>query len=93
MGKTEETFDAVKGIEPLSPAQLRMIAGALGPIQSMVVRLGEVDPSRGAGIVNDRAKCVWTRQGRRITFEVLPGGGYVAGISTTPDPAAPAAVT
>lgn len=85
------TFDAVQSFEPVTQAQIRMIGTHLGPIQSMVVRLGEVDISRGAGIVSKRAKCLWTKDGRRITFEILPGGGFMAGISEKPDPAAPTA--
>ena len=81
-------FDPVKSHEPIMAAQLRMIAYSLGPIQSMVLRLGEVDLTAGAGIIDDRCKCLWTRDGRRITFR-FEFGGFVGDLSNQVDPAKP----
>jgi hypothetical protein len=71
--------------EPLTRATVRRISATLGPIQSMVVGLGNVNLRAGAGVVGPNEKCVWDGKGRRITFTVLPMGGYIAGRSNERD--------
>jgi hypothetical protein len=71
--------------EPLDRSTVRMISATLGPIQSMVVGLGNVNLHAGVGVVGPNEKCVWDMEGRRITFTALPKGGYIAGRSNERD--------
>jgi hypothetical protein len=74
--------------EPLTQATLDMLFRTLRPIEAMVVRLGDTDLSKGAGVLADKRKCVWTKDGHRITFDMLGGHGIMASLSNEPDPEA-----
>lgn len=56
-----------KKYEPLTPQVAAMLQRSFTGPQAMVLGIGEIDPSRGTGVL-DTGKCVWTRDGRRITF-------------------------
>ena len=76
-------------IEPIDEKTVSMIARAIGPISSMVCNLGQVDVSRGCGILGPHEKCLWTEDGKRIRISMISGGGLIASCSKEPDPDAP----
>jgi hypothetical protein len=78
-------------LEPLTRAELQMVARHLGMISSMVCRIGEADLTRGKAKIKD-GRCLWTKDGRRIDI-TIGGGAMIAGCSEDPDPLAPAAGT
>ena len=53
--------------EPLTEAMAAMLQRSFTGLQASVLGIYEIDPARGAGVL-DGKKCVWTKQGRRITF-------------------------
>lgn len=81
-------FDEIVKREPLTQATIDMIARHLSPVERMVIRLGEVDLSKGAGVLPEMRKCIWTKGGHRITFTMISGGGLMGSVSEEPDPAA-----
>lgn len=87
-------FDEIIKREPLTQATVDMIARHLSPIERMVIRLSEVDTSKGAGVLPEMRKCIWTKSGHRITITMIQGGGLMCGISKDVDPdAIPVTVT
>ena len=81
-------FDEILKREPLTQSNLAMLARTLRPIEAMVVRLGDADLSKGAGVLSDNRKCIWTKDGHRITFTMIAGGGFLSSLSKEVDPAA-----
>lgn len=81
-------FDEIIKRELLTQATLDMLARTLRPIEAMIVRLGDADLSKGAGILSNNRKCIWTRDGHRITFTMITGGGFLSSLSKEVDPAA-----
>ena len=79
----------IKSFEPITVRRLKSIAAALGPIGAMIVGLGEVDISAGAGVINDSTKCLWTKKGHRIEVWMASDGGYGAAKSKAIDPEKP----
>lgn len=75
--------------EPLKQETLEMISRVIGPVASMTAGLPEADIRRGAGVIDYHTKCVWTKDGHRITFEMLVGGGMLTSKSKFPDANAP----
>jgi hypothetical protein len=65
--------------EPLTQETVTMIAGAIGPAAAMVCDLGNADIRRGTGVIDNKTKCIWTKDGYRITFEGIVGEGIVGG--------------
>lgn len=80
----------IQSFEPVTQQTVDMIARSLGSIQSMVVHFGDVDVGKGCGVVSSSEKCLWTKDGRRISIAVLPHGGFIASLSKSVDPACPA---
>lgn len=78
-------------IEPVTRAQVDALASALGGhIPAMIARLHEVDLSRGRGVLEGHDRCLWTKDGRRITVSVsLYEGSVIASCGHEPDPEAP----
>lgn len=74
--------------EPLTRATVDMLARHLGPIQAMVLGLADADLSRGTGVLSGDSKCIWTKDGRRITFWA-GSGAFGASCTREPDPRAP----
>ncbi|HTG95782.1 MAG TPA: hypothetical protein VL866_24490 [Pyrinomonadaceae bacterium] len=81
-------FDEILRREPLTQANLDMLARTLRPIEAIVVRLGDADLSKGAGVLSNNRKCIWTKDGHRITFTMISGGGFLSSLSKEVDPAA-----
>jgi hypothetical protein len=76
-------------VHPTSKGHIDAIRRALGPTASAVVRLSEVDVERGEGLIGPASKCVWTKDGRRITFTISGDGSLVGTVTREPDPLAP----
>lgn len=85
--------DTIIKYEPLLPEHLAMLSRTLRPIERTVLRIGDVDLSKGAGVLSDNRKCIWTTDGHRITFVMLHGGGLMGSISNKPDAVLAARVT
>lgn len=81
-------FDEIVKREPLTQANLDMLARTLRPIEQMVIQLGDADLSKGAGVLGNNRKCIWTKDGHRITFTMISGGGILSSLSKEIDPAA-----
>lgn len=79
-------FDEIIKREPLTQANLDMLARTLSPIQRTVVRLHDADLSKGAGVLSNTSKCIWTKDGHRITFTMISGGGLLSSLSKEIDP-------
>jgi len=73
-------------IEPITRSQVKMIAGIIGNIGAMICNLGDVDVSKGAGVLGPQEKCLWTKDGRRITITMTNDGGLIASCAKKPDP-------
>jgi hypothetical protein len=84
-----EEFQPVVEYSDLDPGALRALRAGLGSVACMVSRLSEVDPTRGSGQIDDRTRCLWTADGRRVTIEAILGGGVIASCSKSVDPNAP----
>ncbi len=76
-------------IEPVDQAQVDALIRAVGPTAAMVASLFDVDLSRGRGVLDGNSRCLWTAKGRRITVEVLTGGGFCVSCGKQPDPDVP----
>lgn len=81
-------LDEIIKREPLTQANLDMLARVLRPIEQQVIRLHDADMSRGAGLLGNNRKCIWTKDGHRITFTMIGGGGILSSLSKEVDPAA-----
>jgi hypothetical protein len=90
-GRADADGDTVLRYEPLTQANLDMLFRTLRPIEAMVIRLGDTDLSRGAGVLSGNRKCVWTKDAHRITFTMISGGGFLSSLSKEPDLTAPEA--
>jgi hypothetical protein len=83
----EETkFEAIEKYESMDKKTLNKLVLAIGPLAAMVAGLGRVDVEKGAGVIDDRTKCIWTTEGNRVTFSLIEGGGYTAAVSKAVDP-------
>ena len=63
---------------------LQQFPGAKG----MILRIGDIDISRGAGIVGKHTKCIWTHDGHRITVSGDRSGTMIGSYSPETDPLA-----
>ena len=60
-------FTEILRYEDLEPEAVTAIQGAFSGMQSAIMRVMEIDPVRGAGVLGPDSKCVWTKDGHRIT--------------------------
>jgi len=70
--------------EPLSKQQVLMIRQAAG-LGGIVINW-DIDYQVGAGTVGPREKCLWSKDGRRISCSLIPGGGYIISQARDVDP-------
>ena len=75
--------------EPVTRETVNMIASVIGSTAAMIVRLGDVDLSKGAGIISNNEKCLWTMSGHRISVLLSSDGGVIASCGKEPDPDIP----
>ena len=76
-------------IEPVTEKQLDHLIRAVGHIGSMICDLHEADLSRGRGVLKGLDRCLWTKDGRRITISLGDHGELFASCGNEPDPEAP----
>lgn len=76
-------------IEPVTEDQLVSLGRCMSPAARIVACLGEVDISKGRGVLEGLNRCLWTKDNRRITISIVPTGGLIASVSKEPDPEAP----
>jgi len=73
--------------EELAKDQVRMILEQFPGPQTLILGLHDLDPTLGAGIIDNSTKCLWTRDGRRITIS-FGGGALTASCTKEKDPLA-----
>lgn len=79
-------------IEPVSEEQFAYLCNAVarahGGAGMIVCGLLEADLTKGRGILEGNTRCLWTRDGRRITIG-FSNGSLTVSASKTPDPECP----
>ena len=81
-------FTEILRYEDLEPEAVTAIQGAFSGMQSAIMRVMEIDPVRGAGVLGPDSKCVWTKDGHRITVWQSSDGGRGGSCSKDPGPLA-----
>lgn len=81
-------------IEPVTIEQIKALRQAVvrthSPMAYMLTGLGDVDLSKGRGVLEGTARCLWTTDRRRITVSGLTdGGAFIIAVSKDPDPECP----
>lgn len=77
--------------EPMTRAELDMVRRSVG-MEAVILRLGDADLSRGKA-KTPKGRCFWLKDGRRVSFDAIAGGGHISSLSKQPDPNAPATGT
>jgi hypothetical protein len=85
METKDNEFEPIEKYELLTEDHIKMITRALHPIALSVIDIRSIDISKGAGVVNAKTKCVWTKKGNRITL-VYDMGSFMASQSRGVDP-------
>jgi hypothetical protein len=86
------TREPFTNLEPIGRSEWGMVVRQLGMVQAIVLCLADVDLTRGKA-KTAQGRCVWLKDGRRVSVDSLPGGGWIASTGKEPDPDAPAAGT
>lgn len=73
--------------EHLTTQQVQMIRQAAG--LGGIIMNWDIDYSVGAGIISASDKCLWSKDGRRITCSLIPHGGYIISQEKESDPLYP----
>lgn len=81
--------DQLRGIEKVTSEHMKALLRMVTPMQQMIVRMHDVDLSRGRGVLKGQSRCLWTHDGHRITVSPITGGGLIVSLSKGPDPEAP----
>jgi hypothetical protein len=76
-------------IEPVNEKQIDALIRCIGMAGAMVCGLGEVDLTRGRGILDDMNRCLWTKDKKRITVTVASDGGIITSLGKEVDPECP----
>jgi hypothetical protein len=75
--------------EPVTPLQVKGLKVALG-FGAIVLNFDDIDYTRGRGILTGKHdRCLWTREGFRISIIVASDGGIIASQSKEVDPELP----
>lgn len=74
--------------EALTEANVATIQRSFTGIQAIVLGIDQIDKDAGAGVFEDGSKCVWRRDGRRISIKATygHGSGLIASASKDADP-------
>jgi hypothetical protein len=78
-------FDTIKSVEPVTQKQVDSLHRVLG-LGALVCKLSEVDLNAGRGVLEGNNRCLWTKDGHRITVTLCSDGGVIASVSKDPDP-------
>lgn len=81
--------DNIQSFEPVTKADVQTIVNVVGNIGAIVAGLNDVDINAGAGKIDKSNKCLWTRDGHRITVTLCSDGGVIASKSKSVDPEKP----
>ena len=81
-------YDPIRKYDELSKRTVRVITESFPGIQGLVLRLGDIDTARGSGVIDEHTRCVWTRDGHRITMSQGPQGTRTCAYSNWKDPLA-----
>jgi hypothetical protein len=73
--------------EPLGKPDVTMIIRSVGPSAAMILGLEKTDLKAGVGILGPSKKCIWLKDGRRVTLSI-GGGAMVASATKIADPLA-----
>lgn len=73
--------------ETIDQKTVNKIAQSLG-LGAIIARIRDVDISKGTGIIDNHTKCLWTKDGCRITF-AIQHGTIIASCDKKPDPECP----
>lgn len=80
-------------IEPITQKAVDSLTRVLGGLQSMILQIAEVDLSKGRGVLESKdgndVRCLWTKDGHRITITICRDGSVIGTCSKTPDPQCP----
>lgn len=76
----------VELMERVTADQVKHLILALGPMAAQILDLGFVDLEFGRGHLGANDRCLWTKEGRRITISVSSDGGVVGSLSKEIDP-------
>lgn len=82
-------MEKVERFEPITEDIFKQILDCFTPTARMIAGLNEVDLRRGAGVLSKDSKCLWTKDGHRVTVAMGQGGSFSAAKSKDPDPQAP----
>lgn len=77
--------------EPVTPLQVNSLRTFIG-IGAAIVDFGNVDYTKGRGILEGLDRCLWTKKGYRITIHVMEHGGIIVSQSREIDPDLPPSV-
>ena len=87
-------MDTIKGYDPieeydeLTKRTVRIIRESFTGMQGLILRLGDIDLARGSGRIDEHTRCVWTKEGHRITMSQGPEGTRTCAYSNWRDPLA-----
>lgn len=87
MTNENDDFKPIESFETVTEEIVRKVAQAAG-MGAMFMDFHEVDIAKGAGIIDQHTKCIWTKKGHRITAHLVttPGGGFIVYQSKEIDP-------
>lgn len=75
-------------IEKVTQEQINAIQRAAG-MGAMIVDFHNVDLDAGRGVLDGNNRCVWTKDGKRITVAIPQTGGFIVSQGKNPDPEYP----
>lgn len=68
MSTLQPQFAEVISYSPLTEAEVELLRRNFSRLHWLILNLDQIDLSKGAGVINHRTKCVWTKDGKRITI-------------------------
>jgi len=84
------SFEKINGTEPVTEKQLQSLINAMGSVAAPIfLELCHVDLAAGRGILKGNDRCLWTKDGKRITICLTSDGGVIGSISREIDPDKP----
>ncbi len=75
--------------EPVTQKQVDDLMRDIGRVGSMICDLDQVDLTKGRGVLEGFNRCLWTKDGRRISISLGPDGTCIASCGKDVDPELP----